>query len=204
MNPPPPVSPEEAALAGAPDASLIARTGADWATWLARIDAWGGASASHTAIAAWVAPQVQNDDGKGFWWAQAITVGYERLRGRRLLGQTCDGQWAASKSVTVPGSVAEVRALMLDSARLADWAPPGLQPRPAGAARSVRYTDAEGNTVSAWLTEKPGPRCAIGLQVEGLPSAEARDAAKAAWTEHLGALKALLTASATLPAASGE
>ena len=204
MNLPTPVSPEDAALAGAPDASLIARTGADWATWLARIDDWGGASATHTAIAAWVGPQVQNDDGKGFWWAQAITVGYERLRGRRELGQTCDGQWSASKSVTVAGSVAEGRDRLLGPARLADWAPAGLQPRPAGAARSVRYTDAEGHTVSAWLTEKPGPRCAIGLQVEGLPSAEARDAAKAAWTVHLGALKALLSAALRPPAASGE
>jgi hypothetical protein len=188
----PALSAAEAALAGAPDDSVRARTGAGWADWLARIDAWGGAARSHAEIAAWVGPQVQNDDGKGLWWAQAITVGYERLRGRREVGQTCDGAWAASKSVTVTGSVDAVRALMLDPARLPDWAPAGLQPRPAGAARSVRYTDADGRTVSAWLTEKPGPRCAIGLQVEGLPSAEARDAAKAAWAGHLAQLKALL------------
>ncbi len=179
-------------LAGVPDDNLRRATGTDWAGWLARIGAWGGADRTHAEIAAWVGPQVQNDEGKALWWAQAITVGYERLIGRRLVGQTCTGTWAASKSVTVTGDLDTVRTFLHDSTRFPEWAPAGLELRPTTSKSSVRYTTAEGNTAAIWLTAKPGPRCTVGLQVDGLPSAEARDATKAVWAVHLNLLKTCL------------
>lgn len=93
-------------------------------------------------------------------------------------------------SATRPGPH-QVRVLLLDAARFTRWAPPGLQVRPTSSPSSVRYTDIDGHTVSIWLTQKPGPRCTVAVQVEGLRSEEARGAAKTAWGEHLRHLKAL-------------
>src|SRR5688572_16898232 len=59
----------------ASDESIRANTGHGWDEWLALIDAGPGREAGHTAIATWV--REENDvDG---WWAQSVTVGYERI-----------------------------------------------------------------------------------------------------------------------------
>lgn len=43
------------------------------------------------------------------WWAQGVTVAYEQIIGRRVVGQSCEGDFAASASRTVPGDPDSVR-----------------------------------------------------------------------------------------------
>jgi hypothetical protein len=60
-----------------------ARVGTEW---FALLDAWDGTTHNHTEIARHVC-ETYGIDG---WWAQSVTVGYERARGMRALHERPD------------------------------------------------------------------------------------------------------------------
>jgi len=91
------------------DALVREKTGRGWNDWVAAIDAGPGREAGHTAIAAWLVEQ-----GVDAWWAQGVTVGYERITGLRLPGQMPDGTFTVSRSRVVPLPRADVRDRLLD------------------------------------------------------------------------------------------
>jgi len=103
---------------GMSDAALRRGTGRGWNEWLTLLDAWGGASKTHPEIATYL-NEVHGVDG---WWAQGVTVGYERARGMRAVGQLPDGYGtSASKTVAVP--VARLYEAFVDPALRARWLP---------------------------------------------------------------------------------
>src|SRR5688500_7375884 len=63
--------------------ALRRRTGRGWEEWLPLLDAWGAVERSHPQIATYLRDELGIDG----WWAQGITVGYERARGMRAVGQ---------------------------------------------------------------------------------------------------------------------
>jgi hypothetical protein len=93
------------------DASVRAATGRGWDEWRELIDAWPGHERGHTAIAA----HLQAVHGVDSWWAQAVTVGYERITGRRLRYQRADGSFEANVSRTLVADAAALRAQLLDA-----------------------------------------------------------------------------------------
>jgi hypothetical protein len=98
---------------GMSEERLVTNTGKGWDEWVAIIDGWNGnkaGPATHTAIAAYV----RETYGIEGWWAQCVTVGYERLTGRRSTHQRSDGTFVASKSRTVAVSVVRLREALLD------------------------------------------------------------------------------------------
>lgn len=84
--------------AGMSDEAVKAATGRDWAEWRTHLDAMGAAELAHIEIA-----RLLSADGVPGWWSQMVTVGYERMIGKRALGQRCDGKFSASASRTVSG-----------------------------------------------------------------------------------------------------
>ena len=64
---PPPVS----------DDAVRSATGKGWDEWFAILDAAGAVAWKHPDIARWVAGEF----GISGWWAQSVTVGFERARG---------------------------------------------------------------------------------------------------------------------------
>src|SRR6476469_3303413 len=83
----------------AADQAVVAATGRGWIEWIGLIDEWGGAEHTHAEIARWL---VAEHEIKG-WWAQSVTVGYERARGRRAPGERPDGfSVSASRTIGVP------------------------------------------------------------------------------------------------------
>jgi hypothetical protein len=88
-----------------PDESVIAHTGRSWDDWCDLIDTWPEAEQGHAAVAARVLDEF---DVTG-WWGQGITVGWERITGRRLVNQMSDGTFTASIGRTRP-VVAPARA----------------------------------------------------------------------------------------------
>ncbi|WP_144276326.1 hypothetical protein [Demequina sp. NBRC 110053] len=92
------------------DAAIKMATGSSWDEWVARIDAGPGRTASHTEIAAWV----NEHSDIGGWWAQGVTVGYERITGMRLPGQMPDGTFTVSRSRTVAVPPGQLRELLED------------------------------------------------------------------------------------------
>ncbi|HET7769636.1 MAG TPA: SRPBCC domain-containing protein [Chloroflexota bacterium] len=113
-----PLPQDAVASPGMSDAALRRKTGRGWEEWLEVIDAWGGATRTHPEIASWL----MSEHGVEGWWAQSVTVGYERARGKRAMGQLVDGFSAtASKTVNVP--LERLYDAVADGRRRARWLP---------------------------------------------------------------------------------
>ena len=93
------------------DDAVLAGTGRRWDEWRQVLDAWSGSDAGHTAIATYV----REHHGVDGWWAQTVTVGYERITGRRLPYQQPDGTFTINRSRTLHTDPEALRAMLLDA-----------------------------------------------------------------------------------------
>lgn len=92
------------------DGAVREATGRGWNEWCDLIDAWDGHRDGHAAVASWL----QDTHGVDGWWSQTVTVGWERITGRRLPYQRPDGTFTVSKSRTMNLDVATMRAMLVD------------------------------------------------------------------------------------------
>ena len=175
----------------ASDALILAKTGRAWEEWVALIDAGPGRKAGHTAIATWVR-DVQNVEP---WWAQGVTVGYERITGIRLPGQMPDGSFTVSRSRTLAGDLEALRAVLLDADTRADLFP-GLRTtlRSKPSAKQLRFgvaDEASGEVAGVLaIAADPVPSgIRLVLTHEKLSSVETAEAWKAFWGEWLTDLR---------------
>ena len=127
------------------------------------------------------------------WYSQSITVGYERARGLRALGEHADGfAITASRTIAVPvGRLFEV----FDDEDLRARSLPGaeLHVRTATAPKSARYDWEDGSTrVIVGFDDLGETKSRVSLSHERLPDADTAEAMKAFWRERLTALKAQL------------
>ncbi len=76
----------KARMSGMSDQAVIAATGRDWSAWRIYVDACDARDKSHKEIA-----RELSAAGVPGWWAQMVTVEYERMIGRRAVGQRCGG-----------------------------------------------------------------------------------------------------------------
>jgi hypothetical protein len=83
------------------DAKVREQTGHGLDYWFRVLDRFGVAAKGHTATAR----HLVNDHGVPGWYAQGITVGYERVHGLRAVNQRLDGQFEVSVSKTIPAGV---------------------------------------------------------------------------------------------------
>src|SRR5918996_1374602 len=79
--------PPRVAEPGVSDAAVQRATGKSWDEWFALLDAWHGTTHNHAEIARH-GGETYGIDG---WWAQSVTVGYERARGMRAFHERPDG-----------------------------------------------------------------------------------------------------------------
>ena len=93
-----------AAKGGLSDAKSRERTGQGLEHWFDVLDRFGGVAKGHTACAR----HLFSDHKVDGWYAQGITVAYERARGARAVNQRCDGEFEVSVSKVLPGTTAEV------------------------------------------------------------------------------------------------
>jgi hypothetical protein len=167
------------------DEAIANGTGRGWDAWVTVLDAWGAAGQGHTAIAR----HVHEAHGIDGWWAQAVTVGYERIRGLRAVNERPDG-YAMNASRTVAAPVGELFALFVDDAKRDEWLGEGvLRVRTASEPRSARFDvlDEGGGILAAWFTDK-GERSTVQLQLDRIPDEAALAERKALWKTRLDAL----------------
>lgn len=160
------------------------RTGRDWDQWRTLIDAWPGHGDGHTAVARWL----EQEHGVDGWWAQQVTVGWERITGRRLPNQLADGTFTASRSATRSLDADALRARLLDDAQRITLFPEvatELRSRPSS--KNVRLGLPEG-VAELTLVPKPDGRVAVTIQHLKLPSPEAVTRWKAFWGDWLEGL----------------
>ena len=175
-------------LAGMSDEIIKLRTGCTWEKWVYVLDKWGAAERTHTAIATHVHEKYKIDG----WWSQAVTVGYERIRGLRARGQRRDGKWDASKSKTIAVPIDELFAAWESPKMRARWLPGvKLTVRKATPNKSMRITWPDGSIVELWFQAK-GEKSVVGVQHNKLASKADADERKKFWAERLNALAELL------------
>lgn len=192
---------EEPPLAGEPaqavekpvftvsDEIIRRRTGRGWEEWLDLLDAWGAADRRHGEIARWVA----EEHGADGWSSQAITVSYERARGRRAVGEQRDG-FAITATKTVAAPVQRLYDAFADEQLRARWLPGArLRERTATPPKSARYDWGDGSTrLIAWFIAKGEAKSTIALSHEKIADAAEAERLKAFWRERVVALKEML------------
>lgn len=167
------------------DEAIRKGSGKTWAEWVDILDAWDAVAKPHKEIAQYVC-----DQGVDGWWAQAVTVGYERIKGLRAHGQRREGHFEGSASRTFPVPVARLHAAWTDEAERDQWLEPGtLALRTAQDGRSARFDVAgEGGILALWFTDKGPEKSSVALQFDQLPSKAAADAFRETWKAHLADL----------------
>ena len=174
-----------AELAGMSDAAITKNTGRAWEEWVRVLDGHAASEMRHSDIANLVSATY----GVRAWWTQAVTVGYERIKGLRALGQRRDGSYEASKSRTFNAPPATVFDAWADPAIRRRWLnESGVKVRTATAPKSMRLGWPDGTIVALWFTAKGASKTAVSLAHTKLPDRETADRIKQYWTERLDAL----------------
>ena len=182
-------TPEPAALAGMSDDTVRAKTDRTWPEWVRILDAKGATSMPHRDIAVYV----HEAHGVSRWWAQTVTVGYERIRGLREKGQRRSGTFEANKSKTFPVPVAKLyRAFTLARTRNPWLAGVKWTVRKAVSEKSMRVTWADGTSVELYFTAKASDKSQVALQHTKLATKSDATQAKKYWGERLEELSQVL------------
>lgn len=160
------------------DEAIRNGSGKNWAEWVEILDAWGAAGKTHTEIARHISGL-----GVDGWWAQSVTVGYERIKGRRAAGQRSDGLFEGSASKTFPFPVERLYAAWTDESERDQWLEPGLLTLRTGQEdRSARFDIVGDNRIlSLYFTDKGAGKSSVALQQVKLPSKNAADAFRETW-----------------------
>lgn len=173
------------------DEAIRQGTGRDWAGWFALLDAWDATQRRHPEIARWLREE-HDVDG---WWAQSVTVGYERARGMRAKHQMAAG-FAVSANRTIQVPLARVMSAFTEPSVRPRWHPDmPVRRRPTSAATSARFDWQDPpSLLVVTFTPKDERKTLVAVQHERLPDEAAAKRFKAHWRERLSVLKELLEA----------
>jgi hypothetical protein len=198
---PAPAPPATTRSKGMSDEAFRKRTGHGLEHWFAVLDQFGGVEKGHTASARHIA----EDQGVDGWYAQGITVAYERARGVRAANQRCDGAYEVSVSKVLNGTTADVIKCLSDPKRRRRWSgdvDPQLAAALASSFDSARskavVVRADGlgrhrykwgdTTVQLYITPKPGGKVSFVATHMKLADAAAVETSRAQWRAVLNAL----------------
>ena len=179
-----------AKLAGISDAAIKAKTGCNWERWAHALDYAGAHAWSHREIAEYVQKKFKVPD----WWSQTVTVGYERIKGIRAIGQRRDGSFEANKSKTFPVPIGRLYRACADGKTRARWLPGvTMTVRTATRNKSMRITWSDRTLVQLGFTGKGTSKSQVAVQHGKLPDGTAANKMKAFWQERLQALGEVLS-----------
>jgi hypothetical protein len=198
QKPAAPVAPalvDYARLAGKSDATLKAKTGCTWDRWVKALDHAHAHTWPHRDIAEYVHKKYKLPG----WWAQTVTVGYERIKGLRAIGQRRDGSFEATKSKTFAVPLARLYRAFDDARTRARWLPGvDLTVRTATREKSMRITWPDRTSVEVGFTRRGAAKSQVQLQHGKLPDPAAAMRVKQYWAERLGALEGVLAGAQAL------
>lgn len=173
------------------EATVLQATGRGWDDWFRLLDDRGLEGFSHRDTARWLS-SAHGVDG---WWAQSVTVGYERARGLRKPHQTSEGfEVSVSKTVAVPVEVAW-EAVAEERARSGWVGDVDLDERTLKPPRYARFeVSADGSRVLMSIDPKGEAKSTLTVTHGRLRDAEAVEARRAFWRERLAVLAKRLVA----------
>lgn len=140
-----------------------------------------------------IASFLREEHGLSGWWSQMVTVGYERIRGLREVGQRRSGEYAASKSMTLPVPLSKLYRAVSVARTRSRWLP-GVEwkVRTAIPEKSMRLTWEDGTSVEVYFVAKGAAKSQIAIEHRKLRSKKDVEKAKTFWTERLKALKGMI------------
>ena len=177
-----------AAVGGMSDVAVEKRTGRKWAGWVKILDDAGAAAMEHRQITAILAQH-----GVPGWWTQMVSVGYERIRGLRAIGQRRNGSWEVNKSKTFSVPLDVLFEAFNEPRKRKKWLDAEVTVRKATAPKSMRIIWADGTTVELWFTAKGEAKSVVSVQHTKLTSKDQADRLRVYWTERLHALAEVLS-----------
>ena len=176
-------------LAGMSDAVLREKTGHAWSHWVEMLDREGAATMAHRDIARIVGQKFKVPA----WWTQMVTVGYERIKGRRAKGQRMDGSYEASKSRTYAVPVTRLFEAWADPDQRKRWLDGAeVTVRTATAPKSMRLGWPDRTIIAAWFETKGKGKSSVALAHTKLRDRATADRMKQYWSERLDALGEVL------------
>ena len=175
------------------EASVRKATGKRWDDWFRLLDAWGGTGHTHTEIARYVNEELGVDG----WWAQSVTVGYERARGMRAPHQRPDG-FSVDVSKTFPVDAERLYRAFADARQRNRWIGRGTLTLRAStpAKRVARFdfgTSADVSRVMVGITPKGPSKASAAIRHERLGAAEEVETMRAFWKERFQDLSQILS-----------
>ena len=187
--PPDQPKPDYAKLAGMSDATIKAKTGCNWERWVWALDRVGAQEWSHREIAAHVREKYRVPG----WWTQSVTVGYERIKGLRAIGQRRGGEYGASKSKTFAVPVGRLYRAFRDARTRRRWlGPVKLTVRSAVPEKSMRVTWPDNTSVELYFVSKGAAKSQVAVEHRRLADKPSVERMKAYWAEQLAWLQAIL------------
>jgi hypothetical protein len=167
------------------DEVMRTSTGREWNEWCDLIDAWPGHVEGHTAIARFIHESYPVNG----WWAQGITVGYERITGLRLPHQMADGTFTASKSRTLAIEEAALRELLLsEDTRMDLFHGLTTELRSRATSKSLKFSVGPGFALFSFEATTDG-RTKVTVAHEKLPTYDDVEEWKFYWSEWLDAVE---------------
>ena len=183
--------PDLAKLAAMSDAVISGKTGRTWEQWVEALDSRDAAKKPHREIA----ELVSREFGVPDWWTQAVTVGYERIKGIRAIGQRRDGTFEAHKSRTFPVPVKKLFDAWSKAATRRKWLDePGIIVRSATSPRAMRIAWSDASVVVLNFMPKGKSKSSVAVQHTKLPDKATADRFKKYWSDKLDALTETLSA----------
>jgi len=173
-----------AAIAGMKDDAVLKRTGRDWKGWVRVLDRAGASSKPHGEIAKLLYDQHEIDG----WWAQMVTVGYERIRGLRDKGQRRGGGYEVSKSKTLPVSMDKLWAAFEARQRRRWLGDVELTVKKATPGKSLRVKWTDGTPIEFYFVKKGPEKSQVALQHREQPTKAQAEELRVYWGERLEAL----------------
>lgn len=181
-----------AKLAGIEDAAIKAKTGCTWELWTKALDYARASEWPHRRIAEYVHEKYKVGD----WWAQTVTVGYERIKGLRAIGQRRDGTFEAAKRKTFSVPLQRLYRAWSNATLRAKWLPEDFTVRSATPQKYMRISWPDGTSVVLGFTKKGAEKSQVAVQHTKLSDRAAVTKMKAFWEERLKALGDVLLPSA--------
>lgn len=193
------------------DRAVREATGRGRRDWFTMLDEWGAVGMEHEEIAR----RLGEDTDLSGWWAQMITVQYERERGLRKVGQRRGGAFEVSVQRTLGADPATTFDALTQTRHLAHWYAPGSEISleegghwrgDAEGTATIRALDPPRRLLFDWNVPTLSPGTAVELRLEEagdertmlrvthskLPSQVVREKARIHWRAKLDHLQSYL------------
>lgn len=164
--------------------AVFKATGKTWNEWIFLLDKENLLKKSHKEIASYI----YDNHLKNGWWAQMVTVGYEKKKGLRIDNQTIGG-FQISASKTLPVSLDILYSFWEDPSKRKKWLSENFTITKATKNKSMRikWTDVK-TRVDVGFYEKGKNKSQVAVGHEKIPTQEEASKLQEFWRGKLNKL----------------